>query len=317
MTNDKAGLDEINLINNWPGKPGECKTPTRIAYKSENNDLTEDLWGYKANASLISCSWTKLQLDNDSKEDEHDDPRLKEAASKVDGAIFHVPQEKKPADVCEDYLRHLYEFFVKRLQEKGTNLLVFNQTPMDCYITVPAVWSDKARALTLKAAKAAGFGNREGDTMQLIPEPEAAALTVLKRAIEENLHPPKTGENFLVCDCGGGTVDINTYKIIDTSPNLEFDELCTGKGGKCGSTYLDREMLKLLESRFGAAFRKVPVKSRGPGSPFMESWESAKRDYSGGDGNDTRSYRVVPLRLDGDFLVQYYDESEVTVILSK
>jgi len=33
-----------------------------------------------------------------------------------------------------------------------------------------------------------------------------------------------------VCDCGGGTVDITTYNIVDVSPRLEFDEICVGVG---------------------------------------------------------------------------------------
>ena len=35
---------------------------------------------------------------------------------------------------------------------------------------------------------------------------------------------------MLVCDCGGGTVDITTYNIVDVSPRLEFDEICVGVG---------------------------------------------------------------------------------------
>lgn len=36
-------------------------------------------------------------------------------------------------------------------------------------------------------------------------------------------------ENVLVCDCGGGTVDITTYSIFTTKP-LQFEELCVGAG---------------------------------------------------------------------------------------
>ena len=34
----------------------------------------------------------------------------------------------------------------------------------------------------------------------------------------------------MVCDCGGGTVDITTYSIVGTEPKLEFEELCVGTG---------------------------------------------------------------------------------------
>lgn len=34
----------------------------------------------------------------------------------------------------------------------------------------------------------------------------------------------------MICDCGGGTVDIITYTIAETSPALVFDEPCEGVG---------------------------------------------------------------------------------------
>lgn len=34
---------------------------------------------------------------------------------------------------------------------------------------------------------------------------------------------------MLVCDCGGGTVDITTYVVFTTKP-LQFEELCEGIG---------------------------------------------------------------------------------------
>lgn len=40
----------------------------------------------------------------------------------------------------------------------------------------------------------------------------------------------QAGENILVCDAGGGTVDITTYTIVETTPSLVFDEICVGIG---------------------------------------------------------------------------------------
>ncbi len=59
--------------------------------------------------------------------------------------------------------------------------LTFENTPMDCWITLPAIWSDEAKDATLKAAKRAGFGNRPYDEVFTIAEPEAAAIATLKR----------------------------------------------------------------------------------------------------------------------------------------
>lgn len=34
----------------------------------------------------------------------------------------------------------------------------------------------------------------------------------------------------MVCDCGGGTVDITTYTVVQTEPTLHFEELLIGVG---------------------------------------------------------------------------------------
>jgi molecular chaperone DnaK (HSP70) len=53
-------------------------------------------------------------------------------------------------------------------------------TAIEFWFTVPAIWSDSAKQDTLAAARAAGFGTRPGDEVNLILEPEAAAIATLK-----------------------------------------------------------------------------------------------------------------------------------------
>jgi hypothetical protein len=43
--------------------------------------------------------------------------------------------------------------------------------------------------------------------------------------------------SVLICDCGGGTVDITTYAIQAVGDEPKYEELVVGAGGKCGSTY--------------------------------------------------------------------------------
>jgi hypothetical protein len=67
-------------------------------------------------------------------------------------------------------------------------------------ITVPAIWKDSAKDLTRQAAVSAGIPR---DNLELITEPEAAALYCATMCTEVNL---SDGDCFLVCDAGGGTV---------------------------------------------------------------------------------------------------------------
>lgn len=58
-------------------------------------------------------------------------------------------------------------------------------TPLEFWFTVPAIWSDGGRNATLDAARRAGFAkdnSRPYDTINLILEPEAAAITALKKS---------------------------------------------------------------------------------------------------------------------------------------
>lgn len=69
-----------------------------------------------------------------------------------------------------------------------------------------------------------------------ISEPEAAANFTISAMATKILD---VGDNFVVCDAGGGTVDLITYKITELTP-LKIEESVVGSGGLCGSTYLNR-----------------------------------------------------------------------------
>lgn len=156
----------------------------------------------------------------------------------------------------------------------------------------------------------------------------------------------------MICDCGGGTVvsnslfsrtkppihslqDITTYLISETSPQLVFEELCTGIGennlfsmfqeivstelnvigGKCGSTAIDRNLYALMSERFGNAFDEIPLKRKGPGSEFMKKFELVKRDF-GFYKEDKINELTLRMKLE-DPDPTFYDEDECSVLLSK
>ena len=68
-----------------------------------------------------------------------------------------------------------------------------------------------------EAAISAGLvaSSRAGDTtwrdrLRIITEPEAAAVHCAQL---NDLHHLKPSQNFIVCDAGGGTVDLAVYKV--------------------------------------------------------------------------------------------------------
>ncbi|KAF7191493.1 Heat shock protein SSA4 [Pseudocercospora fuligena] len=307
VTTDKTELEDISVIRTWPGKDGEWKTPTRIAYRTENPKLQADSWGYQVKPTMIPCSWTKLLLDAETIRQESDDPELEAA---IDSGCLRLPPGLTAQRVAGDFLSKVYEHMRSKLvKELGQE--VFDSTPMDCWLTVLAVWSDRAQSLTKAAAMQAGFAVRTGDTISVIPEPEAAAVSVLRSmARSDSLSNIQAGETILICDCGGGTVDITSYSIVETEPIPVFEEACVGTGGKCGASSIDRSLQKLMSERFGAAWDDLPLRQRGPGSRFMNEWENVKRGFGEPGAEDEPEVYLV---LEGDHDDKFYDSDENTV----
>ena len=166
------------IIDKWPNHgPSEPKAPTRMAYASENpSKITEDQWGFSARLNLKSYSWTKLLLDKDASPSSFDDPKLQDLFG---SGLMRLPVNKTARDVCRDYLTGLYTYTAEKIK-KHIGSDVFDASPIECWITVPAIWLPKAQHATKEAAMAAGFGSRPGDSIHIIPEPEAAALAALK-----------------------------------------------------------------------------------------------------------------------------------------
>ncbi|KJX95901.1 Hsp70 family protein [Zymoseptoria brevis] len=318
VTTDKSSIDDIHVVSSWPSQDAQSlwKVPTRIAYANENERrrLRADAWGCSVRPDMVSCSWTKLLLDNQATSSEHDDPYLRYA---IEEGLLHIPKGKTPQEVCADFLGKLYHHVLEKIAAQiGEEFL--NSTPIDCWVTVPAVWSDRASDMTVDAAKAAGFGCRPGDNVYMITEPEAAAIATFKTRTKPHApNPPEAGENILVCDAGGGTVDISTYTIVATEPSLIFDEICVGVGGKCGSTFVDRNLHQLMVNRFGDNFASIEMRRKGPGSTFMESWERAKRSYRHGENNvNVDDVELGPLKIEGDHPPEFYDDDDGTIFLS-
>jgi hypothetical protein len=85
-------------------------------------------------------------------------------------------------------------------------------------------------------------------------------------------------------------------------------------GGKCGSTYIDRNLQSLLSKRFGAPYDTLPITLKGPGSRFMQSFEESKRDF-GRDDDDNSVRELTDLKLDIPDS-KFYDEEERIVKLT-
>lgn len=101
-------------------------------------------------------------------------------------------------------------------------------------------------AISAGLVQSARAGDREWrERLRIITEPEAAAVHC---AHLTDLHHLKPSQNFIVCDAGGGTVDLAVYKIIGQMANLEIAEMCARSGANCGSLFLDLRFKELVKT---------------------------------------------------------------------
>jgi hypothetical protein len=180
------GLEDITVIEIWPGSSRDSttvvKAPSRIAYPDDNDRqrIKSKQWGYQVQPGMTAFSWTKLLLDQNAPLTKYDDPGLEKASEM---GILRLPEGKTATDVVSDYLSGVYEHILLRIAKQITEDTL-RTTPLEFWFTVPAIWSDQAQNATINAARRAGFGSsisRPNDEIFLISEPEAAAITSLKK----------------------------------------------------------------------------------------------------------------------------------------
>lgn len=121
-------------------------------------------------------------------------------------------------------------------------------------LTVPAIWSNRAKIATIQCARNA-FG-KDSD-IEIIGEPQAAGIFALNRKREENYLVEKG--HYVVCDAGGGVVDLITYQVKSSEP-LELEVSGRGTGSVCGSLFLNRGFENYLKDKLGKYLRDPDVK---------------------------------------------------------
>ncbi|KAH0551471.1 hypothetical protein GP486_007314 [Trichoglossum hirsutum] len=283
--------EDVDVIKTWPGGNGitSDKVPTEIAYdptppsnpamtpSSSNGSIPSTANGQSAGANIkwgfqfkpedprLRC--IKLFLDRNQK--------LPHFVSPLETAAQLRKYDRNVMDAVSDYLTQLYKHTMDTLTRRyGESFM--STTKVEFVLTVPAVWSDAAKNATLVAAERAGLGNRH--SLRLISEPEAAAVYTLKAIQPNHL---KVGDNFIVCDAGGGTVDLISYKITQISP-LRVEESAVGTGGLCGSAFLNYRFEDHVRSRVGAETYDT-MKAKKPKTWMMglKYWdEYVKRNFN-------------------------------------
>ncbi|KAG0359660.1 hypothetical protein BG005_000378 [Podila minutissima] len=267
---------EIQEIITWPKQAYQYpKVPTISLYKLDSPDFLD--WGYPARAVMMTpnakkhllLSKFKLQLDD---QQEHIEP---------------LPQGIQPLDAISDYLGKFHSHVVKEAMKNFGS--TYDQSHIQYCLTVPAMWSDRAKHVMRLAAVRAGMIKEEDPAHRLIivSEPEAAAMYCQSKGDQFNL---QKHDRFLICDAGGGTVDLIVFEVVDVNPETgirSLREVTRGHGASCGSAFLDANMEKLLREKF----QKYPLTPMGWGT-IMDTFVNQTKPIF--PGTDPEMYLQVP-----------------------
>ncbi|XP_035994603.1 heat shock 70 kDa protein 12A-like [Fundulus heteroclitus] len=123
-------------------------------------------------------------------------------------------------------------------------------------LTVPAIWDHSAKQFMREAATQAGIVSRGTEEKLVIAlEPEAASVFCKRLPAEgfiaenqdENKLAQSPGTQYIVVDCGGGTIDITVHEIMEGGA---LKELLKASGNDLGGQTVDKKFKKFLREIF-------------------------------------------------------------------
>ncbi|KAF9878266.1 hypothetical protein CkaCkLH20_04304 [Colletotrichum karsti] len=239
----------IEVITQWPSElslnSDTEKAPSTILYGPIQD---ETFWGYgvPADRAEESLKWFKLLL-IDSRDLA---PELQQSPQIATARRLLEESNRDVVEVISTYLRHLWNHSIDCIT-RATGKGLLRLCTFHVVITVPAIWPEYSKIRMRQAAEDAGILETRpaGDTvLSFASEPEVAALATMY----DLRHRPdiKNGDHFVVCDAGGGTVDLISYEIVTVEP-MVVKEAVKGDGWLCGGVFLDQAFVDLMRRTVG------------------------------------------------------------------
>lgn len=219
------------------------KTASHISYSCFGN---RQRWGSVITAAEGPLKLFKLLLLDDTDLPDY----IRDKSDLIETKKRIQEMGKSAAEVVYDYLTVLLANASKQIS-KTYHAQPFQTVQKRIVATLPAIWPIYAqvrmREAVLKAAVKSGIFRQEGDEkfLTIISEHEAAALATVHDLMGQN--SLKVGDCFVVCDAGGGTVDLITYHVLSTHP-MTVEEGIQGEGDFCGALLLDEGFLDVMRN---------------------------------------------------------------------
>ncbi|PKK77667.1 actin-like ATPase domain-containing protein [Rhizophagus irregularis] len=228
--------DDIKTTDYWSGDMGKLKTNTVLQYDDNYKDVK--LWGHQA-----------LYRRPDKKSLKDKEMKPVELFKLYLGNCLEKYRPKLPVDykkAISDYLCEIGKVIKETIPKYWMGIDFMENVLL--ILPVPAEYSELDKAIMRECAFNAGLiNNRFSRKLQFTTEPEAAAVYCTNNILKQyNLIVP--GTTFMIVDCGGGTVDLTTHTLLEDNT---LGEITERSGDFCGSTFIDKEFIKLLKHIVG------------------------------------------------------------------
>ncbi|ORY12774.1 hypothetical protein BCR34DRAFT_289082 [Clohesyomyces aquaticus] len=161
--------------------------------------------------------------------------------------------DRDPVVIAATFLRKVRHHISSNLNEHYGEML-WRTMPIALVITFPAVRSDRAKDRAMNAIERAG--SSKSGVPDVRPDDYDDRARGRSTVHDEDLHAGvqrkelSAGDGFMICDLGGGTIDLITYGILAMKP-FSVREATVGSGRQCGATWVDCEFIKWFELKLG------------------------------------------------------------------
>ncbi|KAF9442465.1 hypothetical protein P691DRAFT_681457, partial [Macrolepiota fuliginosa MF-IS2] len=251
----------------------DFKVPTVLYYDYAGK---AHIWGaqttdedYIAEAQrkgLIKVEWFKLALRPPYLSSSDVSPSVADIThTNLPTLPIFIPIEKAYTDFLRFILEHIEEFFCKH-HASGKDIWDQLFPTAEVILTIPNGWEIKQQSQVREAAVAAGFVGKIGDARNLeegmqrihfLSEAEAAMIYAMDSGYINSWIQP--GKDILLCDAGGGTIDLTAYTITRKQP-LQVKERLASQCIVAGAVFINQQARRHLSERLQGTFWDIPWK---------------------------------------------------------
>ncbi|KAH3769786.1 heat shock 70 kDa protein 12A-like [Dreissena polymorpha] len=188
--------------------------------------------------------------------------------------------------VFSSVIKYLHDDLLKSLNSQNTGGI--EKGEINWVLTVPAIWDENAKQFMRIAAREAGI---DMGRLSLALEPEVAAIYCLDANLARSHHSSGSeistlplGTRYLLCDAGGGTVDITVHEVLQGKKLKEIEQ---ASGGAWGCSTVDEAFEKLINTLAGGAvMQEFKLKFMEHYLQLLRRFELLKREFNPETSNE-------------------------------